>query len=152
MSETIRFKRIVRVNIVKGLKREVLKLLLESITSKYKSTMKNAFQLSDFANYLTVENLTDDYKKEILYERNGFDFITIVVDEDYYKHDFKFTMLRDFYDATENTLRHKEIEMVAYSKVYNIERPNENELKIEGFPKVYKNIDLQHLKPEYRIK
>lgn len=150
MSETVCFKIIVRLNIVKGLKSEILKSLLNSITSKYKNTMKNAFYLSDFADYLTVENLTNDYKKEILYEKNGFDFVAVAVDEDYYKHDFKFTMLKDFYDAPENTLRYKEIEMVAYSKVYNIERPNENELKIEGFPQVFKKIDLQHLKPNYQ--
>lgn len=150
MSEKVRFKRIVRISIVKGLKSEVLKLLLESITSKYKSTLKNAFYLSDFDEYLTVENLTDDYKKEILFERNGFDFIAIVVDEEYYKHDFKFTMLRDFYDAPENTLRHKEIEMIAYSKVYNIKKSNDEELEIEGFPKVFKKVELQHLKPNYQ--
>ena len=152
MSETVSFKIIVRLNIVKGLKSEILKSLLDSITSKYKNTMKNAFYLSDFAEYLAIENLTNDYKKELFFNKNKFDFITLEVDKEYYKTDKEYKMLKDFYQTPENTFKHKEIEMLAYSKVYDIERQNDEELEIEGFAKVFLKKDLQHLKPEYRIK
>lgn len=152
MSNTVRFKIRVKLNIVKGLKSETLKSLLDNVVIKYKGTMKNAFYLSDFDNYLTIGNLKEDYKKELLYEKNGFDFITIIVDQEYYETDKKFNMLIDFYQTPENTFKHKEIEMLAYSKVYDIERQDEEELKIKGFAKVFLKKDLQHLKPEYRIK
>lgn len=150
MYKSVYFKKQFTLNIIYDLTENVLKDIHEVIKSKHIKTTKNEFFLSDFEGYLNFENMSPKSKMELFRNNFGFQFITIIIDNERHKVDKKYSMKNDLFQNYKETLKSIKIDMVAYTKKYDIEDLNDMEIKLKDYDDLIKLNDLNYLKPTFK--
>lgn len=145
MYKKVYFERKLRVELIRDLKNETVDEIIDIILNKHIKTKAHTFNLSDFEEKISIENLNEAFNNLFFNNTFNLKFVTINIDQ----KDKEYNMHSNLYQKNIDSIKNIKVDVIAYTTRYEIEEKDDYMIKLVDKDEEIKISELRNLYPSY---